>query len=82
MLYHRQLIISNKTNYLRVYVTALLKAENKQLREKNATASLAMSDLQTIVKELENEKKSLITAFKILQVDDDSRKESHPTTKL
>ncbi|CAB4007262.1 Hypothetical predicted protein, partial [Paramuricea clavata] len=77
MLYHRQLINNLKQDILPdVYVMALqnqikmLKAENKQLREKNATASLAMSDLQTIVKELENEKKSLITAFKILQAED------------
>lgn len=54
------------------YVTALqnevkmLKADNRELSERNTAMSLAMSDLHTKIKEVESEK---ITALKLLQED-------------
>lgn len=46
-----------------------LKQENMELRERNTTLSYVMADLQTKVKDTENEKNSLITAIKLLQQD-------------
>ena len=46
-----------------------LKNENLELRQRNATISYAMADLQTKVKDTENEKNSLITAIKLVQLD-------------
>ena len=39
--------------------------ENEQLRERNTNLSYIMADLNTKVKEAENEKHSLVTALKI-----------------
>ena len=47
----------------------LLKQENEALKERIANLSLAMSDLNTKVKDCENEKLSLVTAIKIIQAD-------------
>jgi uncharacterized protein YlxW (UPF0749 family) len=47
----------------------LLKQENEALKERIATLSLAMSDLNTKVKDCKNEKLSLVTAIKIIQAD-------------
>ena len=49
-----------------------LKKENEQLRERNVNISFIMSDLHTKVKDVEDEKKSLITAIKLLQADFDN----------
>lgn len=46
-----------------------LKKENIDLRQRNATISYVMADLQTKVKDTENEKNSLITAIKLIQLD-------------
>ena len=46
-----------------------LVEENEQLRERNTNLSYIMSDLNTKVKEVENEKQSLVTALKILHDD-------------
>ncbi|CAB4029843.1 ubiquitin [Paramuricea clavata] len=46
-----------------------LKNESLELRQRNATISYAMADLQTKVKDTENEKTSLITAIKLVQLD-------------
>ena len=46
-----------------------LVEENEQLRERNTNLSYIMSDLNTKVKEVENEKQSLVTALKILHGD-------------
>ncbi|CAB4036355.1 Hypothetical predicted protein [Paramuricea clavata] len=47
-----------------------LKNENLELRQRNATISYAMADLQTKLKDMENEKNpSLITAIKLVQLD-------------
>ena len=43
--------------------------ENEQLRERNTNLSYIMADLNTKVKEVENEKQSLVTALKILHGD-------------
>lgn len=59
-----------------------LKAENSELRDKNAIASLAMSDLHTKIKEIECEKSSLITALKILQADSENNRENFIETKI
>lgn len=46
-----------------------LVEENEQLRERNTNLSYIMADLNTKVKEVENEKQSLVTALKILHGD-------------
>lgn len=46
-----------------------LRNENDELRERNINLSHIMSDLHTRVKDVENEKSSLITAIKLLQSD-------------
>ena len=46
-----------------------LKNENLELRQRNTTISYAMADLQTKVEDTENEKNSLITAIKLVQLD-------------
>ena len=46
-----------------------LQAENNELRDKNIVINCAMTDLNTQLKEAENEKKSLITALRVLQAD-------------
>ena len=46
-----------------------LKNENLELRQRNATITYVMADLQTKVKDIENEKNSLITAIKLIQLD-------------
>jgi len=46
-----------------------LVEENEQLCDRNANLSYIMSDLNTKVKEVENEKQSLVTALKILHGD-------------
>ena len=43
--------------------------KNEQLRERNTNLSYIMSDLNTKVKEVENEKQSLVTALKVLHGD-------------
>ena len=47
----------------------LLKEENKALKERLTNLSYIMSDLNTKVKDCENEKLSLVTAIKIIQAD-------------
>ena len=47
----------------------LLKEENEALKERPTNLSLIMSDLNTKVKDCENEKLSLVTAIKIIQAD-------------
>ena len=49
-----------------------LKTENNDLRERNTNISYIMSDLRTKIKDVENEKRSLITALKLLQADSNS----------
>lgn len=46
-----------------------LAEENQNLHERNNNISYIMSDLNTKVKEVENEKQSLVTALKILHED-------------
>ena len=46
-----------------------LVEENEQLRERNTNLSYIISDLNTKVKEVENEKQSLVTALKIIHGD-------------
>ena len=46
-----------------------LVEENEQLRERNTNLSYIMADLNTKVKEVENEKQSLVTALKLLHGD-------------
>ena len=54
-----------------------LQSENKELREMNVNISYIMFDLHTILKEVENENKSLICALKLLRADfENMRKES------
>ena len=48
---------------------AKLKNENLELCQKNATLSYVITDLQTKVKQLENEKSSLIMEIKLIQQD-------------
>ena len=75
-------------NLSKVFVMTLqdeistLKAENSELRDKNAIASLAMSDLHTKIKEIECEKSSLITALKILQAGSENNRENFIETKI
>lgn len=57
-----------------------LKQENTNLRDRNATLSYVMSDLQTKVKDTENEKNSLITAIKLLQLDSTHPSENQVNT--
>lgn len=47
-----------------------LNADNRDLRERTENLSYIMSDLNTKVKDLENEKLSLVTVIKILQSED------------
>ena len=44
-----------------------LKNENDELRERNTNLSYIMTDLNTKLKDVENEKESLITVIKLLQ---------------
>ena len=46
-----------------------LASESEQLRERNNNISYIMSDLNTKVKKVENEKQSLVTVLKILHDD-------------
>ena len=52
-----------------------LKNENLELRQRNATITYVMADLQTKVKDIENEKNSLITAIKLIQLDQSNSNE-------
>jgi hypothetical protein len=49
-----------------------LKTENNDPRERNTNISYIMSDLRTKIKDVEIEKRSLITALKLLQADSNS----------
>ena len=49
--------------------TLFHKEENEELRERNTNLSYVIADLNTKVKEVENEKQSLVTAMKILHDD-------------
>ena len=45
-----------------------LKSENKVLQERNYNLSFIVSDQNTKIKDLENERMSLVTAIRLLQV--------------
>ena len=55
-----------------------LKDENQILQERNNNLSYIMSDLNTKVKDIENEKQSLVTALKILHTDLESYSGNNP----
>ena len=57
--------LKDQVESLKKDIRKLVK-ENEQLRERNTNVSYIMADLNTKVKEVENEKQSLVTALKIL----------------
>ena len=66
----------NTINNLKLEIGEL-RNENLELRQRNANLSYVMTDLQTKVKDTENEKTSLITAIKLIQHDQSNSSRSN-----
>ena len=58
-----------------------LERENETLNDKFITSSCIISNLNTKIKELENDKVSLMTAIKLIQIHDDQYVDSCTSNK-
>ena len=58
-----------------------LREENDELHDKNTDLSFVMADLNTKLKDVENERNSLFTALKPLQLNPSENREHHKSAR-